>query len=458
MLVFVGLSHQQAPLRLRERCAVPVHERERAEAELRQRLGRVVLLSTCGRVELYIDHPNTPTAEREALDWLATRAGLEPCELRPYIESAHGVDVAQRVIRVACGLESALQGEDEILGQVRRAWLDASVAGALSPAIDAAFRLAVRTGRQVRRIGDRDSWTSLADTAVARVTPAIEGLATPRVLVMGTGPMGLRAARSLRGRFGADLELALAGRTRARVEAHAAELGAQPLELAAIAEALGRADAAVIGLRTSRPLIGPDSVPPRAPERPLLLVDLSVPRAVDGTVARMPGVRVLDVDQLAPGDAGCIRWDAAARARVEELAARALQDYVACTEQSDATATLAALRLQAEAIRQRQLTQTLRRLPHLDDEARWAIDALTRAIVNRVLHEPTMQLRADADGSTAEHVRALFGMERTAEPSVDNPTGDPRGPCVADRVQGDPPGRPVGGAAGGEPNDPGGWG
>ncbi len=405
MLIFVGLSHQRTPLSLRERCAVPVARRPQALAELRRRFGHAVLLSTCGRVELYLDGPeDVGAAER----WLAEQGRVPKAELEPYVETAHDADAARRIVRVACGLESAVEGEDEILGQVRRAWLDAGAAGALSPTLDAAFRLAVRAGRQARRLGDPHAWTSLADSAAARVALAVADLAAPRVLVAGTGPMGLRAARTLRDRLGGALELALAGRTPERVAAHAAALGARPLALADVPAVLSHVDAAVVALRTPRMLFGAEQVAPRPAGRPLLIVDLSVPRAVDPAVEMRDGVRLLDVDGVAAGEGRPARWGPAERARVEAIAEEAVQAFCARAHRSDAEATLAALRLQAEGVRRTLLERTLRRLPGLDDEARWRIDALTRALVNRLLHEPTLRLRADTDGTVARQVQALF--------------------------------------------------
>ncbi len=408
MLLYAGLSHGCAPLHLRERCAVPTDDRERVTADLRRRFAHVVLLSTCGRVELYIDDPNPDAAEQAAVAWLAARAGLTPTAMAAHVETGRDADAARRAVRVACGLESAVQGEDEILGQVRRAWLDAGSARALSPALDTTFRLAVRTGRQARRIGDPHAWTSLADTAAAHVASAIGRLPAPRVLIAGSGPMGLRAARWLRGRFGLEMELTLAGRTPERVAAHAAALDARPLDLAGIPAALDRADAAVVGLRTRATVIAAGHLAPRPPDRPLMLVDLSVPRAVDAAVARLPGVTFRDVDDLGDGEGGHTRWDAGGRGDVERLVERAVQDFGARTERTDAAATLAALRIQADGIRRRQLAHTLRRLPHLDDEARWAIDALTRSIVNRLLHDPTMRLKADTSGDAVRHIHEMF--------------------------------------------------
>jgi glutamyl-tRNA reductase len=414
MLFFAGLSHRATPLDLRERCAVPVEERARAGAELGRRFGSAVLLSTCGRVELYMDapHDDQEGVAHEALTWLARRADRDAAALRPYAETAVGERAVERAVRVACGLESALEGEDEILGQVRRAWLDAGLTGSLSPALDAAFRLAVRTGRQARRLGRTTAWTSLADTAAAHVALAVGELATPRVLIAGSGPMGLRAAHALRERFGNDLDLRMAGRTPERVTAHAAQVGAEPLLLAGIPRALDWADAAIVGLRTRTALIGVGDIAPRRPDRPLLIVDLSLPRAVEAAVDEIAGVTLRNVDHLATNEGRHSRWDAEGRARVERLVQQALADYTALTERSDAAATLAALRIQADGIRRAQLARTLRRLPHLDAEARWALDALTRAIVNRVLHEPTMRLKGDADGAVAEQVRAVFNLDQ----------------------------------------------
>ncbi|MGH2583909.1 MAG: hypothetical protein ACRDJE_03255, partial [Dehalococcoidia bacterium] len=147
MLAVVGVSHRSVPLDLRERCAVPVEEREAALASLHRRFGSVALLSTCGRTEVYLDVPpgDAEAAVAAVSDWLAGRTGRDRERLLDGIEVAAESSAIQHLVRVACGLESALEGEDEILGQVRHAWRDAGRAAALSPELDAAFRLAVQT-------------------------------------------------------------------------------------------------------------------------------------------------------------------------------------------------------------------------------------------------------------------------------------------------------------------------
>jgi len=408
MLSYTGLSHRHAPLRVRERCAVPAAERDQALADLRRRLGNAVLLSTCGRTEIYADTDDADLAEHEATGWLARHARMAETELRGHLEQACGDEVVRRIVRVACGLESALEGENEILGQVRRAWLDAASAGVLSPALDAAFRLAVRTGRQVRRIGDPRPWTSLANSAAAQVAAAVHHLAMPRVLIAGTGPMGLHTAGALRERFGDCLQLTVAGRTPERVMAHAQQLGARPICLDGIPAALNWADAAVFGLRTPRPIVGPADLAARMPERPLLIVDLSVPRSVEDAVGRQPDVSLYNVDDL--GGSGHGRWDTEGHDEVERVVGRALDGHAALGEGAVAATALATLRMQAERIRRMQLERTLRRLPQLDEQARQAMDAMTRAIVNRLLHDPTMRLKADPHGEPARQLRELFGI------------------------------------------------
>lgn len=410
MLVFVGLSHDRAPLALRERCAIAAGDRTQTLAHLRERFTHAVLVSTCGRTEVYVDAPDPDAAAPALIAWAAARARVAPEALCEYLHIARGADAVHHVVRVACGLESAIEGEDEVLGQVRRAWLDAAAAGALSPALDEAFRMAVRTGRQARRLGDGHGWTSLADSAVTEVARAVDRHPSPRVLVAGTGPMGLRAAHGLRQQVGRRLDLVLAGRTPTRVEAHAASVGARPVLLPELAAALRDADAAIVALRTRRPLIEAADVGEQPRCRPLLLVDLSVPRAVGDAVAALPGVRLRNVDDLGDGAGAWGRWTVAEREQVDGLAQQAVRCWAAGEQPSDADATLTTLRLRAEGMRRRQLEQTLQRLPDLDPSARWAVDALTRSIVNRLLHDPTMRLRTDQDGTVARMVREVFAM------------------------------------------------
>jgi glutamyl-tRNA reductase len=266
-------------------------------------------------------------------------------------------------------------------------------------------------GRQARRLGDNERLLSLADLAAARVALVKPADAAAHVLIAGTGPMGRRAAVALRGRFGDRIELTLAGRTPARVQAHAADVRARPALLADLPDALSRADAAIAALRTRTPLVTRDHVGTRPPERPLMIVDLSLPRAVEPAVAQVPGVTLRDVDHIALHEGNLGRWNADDRARVEELIEQAVREFACWEGRSDALATLAALRMQADGIRRAQVARTFRRLPDLDPEARWAVDALSRAIVNRLLHTMTHRLRADDADVFAAQVRQVFGME-----------------------------------------------
>ncbi|MFN8557443.1 MAG: hypothetical protein U0531_08855 [Dehalococcoidia bacterium] len=263
-----------------------------------------------------------------------------------------------------------------------------------------------RCGRDARRAASATRTPGPPSPTARRPTSPSPWRTWQRREIAGSGPMGVRAARNLRERFGSSVELALAGRTPARA-ARAAEADARALDLAALPDALAWADAAVVGLHTSRAVIGAGHVAPRPAHRPLLIVDLSVPRAVDDDVHDVAGVHIRNVDAFA-GEGGRTRWDGDEREHIARIVDLAVAEYTARAEPTDAVTTLTTLRMQADAVRRAQLERTLRRLPHLDEEARWTIDALTRAIVNRLLHEPTMRLRDDQDGTVAQMTRQLF--------------------------------------------------
>lgn len=416
VIVCVGFNHRTAPLDLRARCAVGDHERLTVQTDLLQRFGHVVLVATCNRLEIYLDlqDGDCTSAVAAARRWFVHRSKLGDEAVNRHVTVTVGDHAVRHVVRVCCGLDSALVGEDEILGQVRRAWLDADLTAAPSPALNAAFRLAIATGRRARRVGGVSGWTSLADAAAAQVGATLASRASPRALVVGTGPMGLRAAQSLRTSVGTDLDMRLAGRTPARVARCARELDVQPIGLAELPAALDWADTAVVAVRARSPLIGSGDVSARPPDRPLLIVDLSLPRAVAATVGDLAGVTLTDLDRLGANSDGHGRWDAAGRARVEALVEQAVRAYSSRTDDGRISDTLVTLRLRAESVRRSHVARTLHRLPDLDDEARWRLDALSRAIVNHLLHEPTMRLRADTSGDVAAQVQTLFGLPAEA--------------------------------------------
>jgi glutamyl-tRNA reductase len=402
-LSLIGVSHHTAPVDVRERVAFEPETAAELARSLAGDEGEAVCLSTCNRTELYVAGPG---AERRAVELLS--------------EEAEGVlyrrrddEAARHLFRVAAGLDSQVRGETEILGQVRAAY----ALGAPGPLLDRLFREALRVGRKVRvqsPVGD--SAASAAAAAAVLAERVLGDLTDREVLVVGAGEIGSRAAARLAAR-GATIA-SVANRGEERRERLAARYGARAVGLEGVVDALADVDVVVSATGSSSIVIGAADVEAALAareRRPLLLVDLAVPRDVDPEVGSLPYAFLYDVDDL--GETVGAGEDAATRA--EEIVAEEAERFRAWQASRGVVPAIAALRGRAEAIRASELARAERRLGTLTPEQRRAVDALTAQIVNKLLHDPTVRLKDAAAGAEgvgyADTIRHLFGLDADAD-------------------------------------------
>jgi glutamyl-tRNA reductase len=404
-LALVGVSHHSAPLELREHVAFEAETAAELARKLAGEDGEAVCLSTCNRTELYVAGSG---AEDRAADALGP-------EVEGAVYRRRDDDAVRHLFRVAAGLDSRVRGESEILGQVRTAY----ALGAPGPLLDRLFREALRVGRKVRAqsaVGDPAASAASATAVLAeRVLGDLRGRA---VLLIGAGEIGERTARRLAAR-GAQIRF-VANRGEERRLVVAKRMGAVPLALEDAPEVLGAADV-VVSSTGSRDLVLTSTQVERAlaarERRPLLLIDLAVPRDLDPEIGLLPYAFLYDVDDLdeavGTGTAG------GAAARAEAIVAEEAERFRAWQASRGVVPAIASLRARAEEIRARELARAERRLAHLSDDERRTVEAVTVQIVNKLLHHPTVRLKdaaADADGATyADAVRHLFGLEPDAD-------------------------------------------
>jgi glutamyl-tRNA reductase len=401
-LSLVGVSHRRAPVELRERVALDLD----ASAALARRLadgGEAVVLSTCNRTELYLAR-ESGDGERAAVGFLLEQAP----ELESVAYRLHDDAAALHLFRVAAGLDSLVPGEGEILGQVR----DAAEAGAPGPFLERLFRHAVSAGRKVRvetAIGEAPASVPAAAAALAQ--QVFGELRGRRVLLVGAGKMSELAARNLVSR-GAEL-LAVVNRSEEHAAELAARLGTRATGLDGLAAHLALAD--VVVASTSAPgfvLAGAravDAVRARR-GRPLLLVDLAVPRDVDPALGALDGCFVYDIDDLEAVVEQSLAGRRGEAARAERLVAAEAERFREWRAALDVVPAIASLRARAEEIRAAELAK----LGRLSEDDLTLVDAVTSQLVNKLLHLPTVRLKeaaAAADGVLyADVVRHLFGL------------------------------------------------
>jgi glutamyl-tRNA reductase len=410
-LVCLGLSHRTAPVELRERVGSLAPDAARCPAVVEH-----AVLSTCYRVELYAHLVDgVDDARDELIDVLAGAHGFERGLLADHLYVHVGEDVARHLGRVAAGLDSLVLGEAEILGQVRDAYEEARAAGTTGEVLALLFRTAITAGRRARvetAIGANPATAS--SMALSLAAGVLGDLRDKRALVVGAGRIGLQTLKAFSGRR--ITQAAVVNRTMERAVEVAERFDASAYGLDELAEALAWADVAVTATRSETPLVEAETVRSAVAgrERPLVIVDLAVPADVEREVGEVDGVRLFDVDDLRAGldetMASRLAEVPGVEAIVEDEVARFGRRY----RELEVEPLVVALRRRAEEIRVRELELALEDLGELDPAAAERIEHLTRVLVKRLLHDPTVRLRERAGSGEADDIaaaaRELYGL------------------------------------------------
>ena len=411
-LVAVGLNHKTAPIHLRERVAVPRNALPEALADLSERCGEAVLVSTCNRTEVYSvsNHPDATADAIESL--LAEYAGTDRTELSPYLYRSVGLDAARHLFRVASGLDSMMLGESEILGQVRNALTAASESGSVGVPLSRLFHGAIRAGRRAREETDvsRNS-LSLSYAGVQLVQRAAGGLTGLRALLVGAGEAGRLLARALRTTGVSDL--LVANRTPERAAALAERLNGRTVPLDEAAAALAHVDVAVMAADARTPVFDVAALQAAVAERegrPLVVLDMSVPRSVDPEAGDLDGVRLFNIDDLSTITEETLESRREAAAKVETIVEEELARFSEWWDSLEAVELVKSLRERAETVRRRELARAMRRLGDLDPDQAEVIEALTRALTSRLMHDPTTALKSQLSKTQLQAIRDLFKL------------------------------------------------
>jgi glutamyl-tRNA reductase len=425
-VVVVGLEQRQAPLDLLEQVAVGENALPKALGMLRDRanLSEAVVLSTCLRTEVYAVVERFHDGVAELQEFFAAIGGLPVDALAEHLVTRFDDDVAEHLFTVASGLDSAVLGESEVLGQVRRGWERAQRERASGPVLGSLFRHAVETGKRVRsETAITRGITSLSHGAVAlAATHRSGGLAGSRILVVGAGEMGEGVIRSIASHE--PSKLVVANRTAARAAELVAALPA-PLasrsrvtSMAKVPEALTTADVVFTSVATTHPIVEVPvlaaALAHRERDDPLLVVDLGVPRNVEPAAADLAGITLLDMDALRAAVEGALSGRQGELAHAQEIVADQLERYRVAARARGAAPVVSSLRSRAEDIRRSELERHRSKLAELTEEQWSQVDAVTRSTVAKLLHEPTVAVK-DAAGTPrgerlVEALRALFDL------------------------------------------------
>jgi len=413
-LVCVGLSHHTAPVNVRERLALPDERQTELLQAMAQAPAEALLISTCNRVELYVLGPGDDLQDR-------TRAALARAagdDLLPYLYAHRGEAAVLHLFRVAASLDSMVLGEPQVLGQVKDAFEQAQRMGAARGELTRICAAAFGSAKRVRTETDLGrAATSMASAAVVMARHVFDGLDGKTVLLVGAGEMAELGGKHVLS-AGASRVL-VTNRTFERAEALAASLGGQAVPFERLEESLVLADMVVCTTASPAPLITREKVArvlkPRR-HRPLILVDLAVPRDVDPDVSTLDGVYAFDVDDIQKVVDQNQAARTAAAASAEVLVSEEVGRYIRQRAVREQVPVLAQLRARAEQIRRAELERAMANLSApLGPEQLKVIEAMTSAIVNKMLHQPTARLRAveAGDSELADAAAELFGLDGT---------------------------------------------
>ena len=419
-LFAAGLSHKNAPVALREQLAV---DEEKLRELLRDTvaggaLREAVIVSTCNRVEVYGVADVPGLARAGVFARLCRHHGVDPAAVEPLLYSYEDEDAIRHAFRVAASLDSMMIGEPQILGQVKEAFALAQSCETVGPALHTLFTQAFAVAKRVR------SETEIARHAVSVSFAAVElakkifaGLARRAVLLVGAGEMGELAARHLleQGAF----PIYVVNRTPSRAQELARTLSGTALPFEELGAALAAVDIVITSTGAPAAIVTRDMVARAMRERgarPLFFIDIAVPRDVEDGVESLEDVYCYDVDDLKQVVDANIRERLREAQRAEALVEREVVKFTARLGDVEVIPTIVSLRERLEEIRRGEVRKTLARLPDATPETRAAIEAMSAAIVNKVLHAPITKLRessrAGAHRSWLEVVHELFGLGR----------------------------------------------
>ncbi len=413
-ILLVGLNHKTAPLEVREKVFVPKERLPSALAHFSESVGVGVILSTCNRTEIYSVAERSKETAVNVRRFVTEYGGLTQEAVSPHLYDYSDADATRHLFRVASGLDSMILGESEILGQVRQALVAGAESQSLQLPLSRLFHGAIRTGRRVREeteVGRNPLSISYAGVQLAqRILGSLAGL---RALLIGAGEAGHLVARALRTSGVSDMMVA--NRTQDRASELAKRLAGRMVQMSDVPDALKDADIVIAATEAPEYVIDQEMALAAAQngrDRPLFLFDLSLPRNIDPEVASIDNLRLFNIDDLWSIAEENLETRKAAAEDAERIVDAETSRFMEWWDSLEAVELIKTLHKQGEEIRRRELERALRKLSTLPREQRDVVEALTRSIVEKLLHDPTESLKRNATKAQLQTIRELFRLTR----------------------------------------------
>lgn len=417
-VVVIGVNHRTSPLRVLERVAVGADAMPKALHALssKDNIREAVVLSTCNRTEVYAVTEKFHAAYDDIAEFFCELGGLRSDELHQHLYSQHDDAAVRHLFEVACGLDSAVIGENEILGQVRDAWSLAQASGAARTTLNLLFRHALETGKRARsETGISRSTTSISFAAVEMARELLGTLAYRKVLIVGAGTMGEGVAVALT--MNSTTEVTVINRTESRGRDLAERLGASMRPMSELRDALLDTDVVVTCIGSGSFVLDRDLVEPLMSGRSgrtLFIVDIAVPRDVEESVGAVAGVELRNLDDLRDWVKSGVENREGEATKVSAIVAEEVERYGLDATARQAAPLIAAMHAAAEEVRVAEVERHAKRLAELTPEQVEAVEALTRGITAKLLHEPSVRLKESAGTPQGERLadalRDLFDL------------------------------------------------
>lgn len=405
-VVLLGLSHRTAPPHVRDRHAMPTARLAEALGALSEysSIREAAIVSTCNRLEIYADVDSYEHGVAQLKEFLTHYRQMAVEDFDKYLYTMLGSEAVEQLFRVACGLDSMLIGEPQILNQVKDALRLAEGAGSLGPHLGRLFRAALQTGKRAR------TETAIGRDVVSLGAAAVElasrhcDIGRSRCAVVGAGQMGTAVAKHLRAKGARTLLIANRGQRRAN--ALARQVGGETAPLADLLTVLANHDLIITAIGCGDFIIGEPMLREAMSARaglPLLVVDIGVPRDVEPSAALLSGVVLYSIEDLREVVDRTLEGRRGEIPRVEAIVAEHVAAYLDWYRTRGAAPLIASLRRKAEEIRSAEIQRLFDRMPELDEAQRRMVVASSVSIINRLLHAPVTKLRKTAAQGSLEH-------------------------------------------------------
>ena len=417
-IVVLGVNYHTSPLTLLEKVMIPVPAMSEALQVLSSHsdIREVIVLSTCNRTEVYAVTERYHAAHTDILEFLCNTSGLSADEITPHLYSQFDEDAVVHLFEVAAGIDSAVLGETEIVGQVREAWDFAMKQGTSRSSLNLLFRYALESGKRARtETGISRSTASVAHAAVEMAEEILGTLNGKRVLVVGAGEMGEGVAGAL-SRAGTE-SITVLNRTVSRAEALAEKIGARVSDFESLETEIGKADVVLACTGAGGVIIDHELLARvrQGISTPILVVDIALPRDVAASVAELPGVTLRDLDHLSDWAQRGIDKRSSEVGQVREIIGEEVKRFLLDQTQRQAAPLVAQLREVVESIRTAEIERFESALSAMTPEQRELVESISHGIINKMLHAPSVRLREAAGTPQGERlsaaVRDLFSLE-----------------------------------------------